>query len=94
MPQTSVWAPGTGPQPPKAWSGCGRPPKLLRRDGKHQPISVKKLAFGLAVKGMAQDHVAGSHGGAVVVGCALPVCAFVLRIGINGLLKVDQRSGC
>ena len=47
MPQTSVWAPGTGPQPPKAWSGCGRPSKLLRRDGKHQPISVKKLAFGL-----------------------------------------------
>ena len=50
MPQTSVWAPGTGPQPPKAWSGCGRPPKLLRRDGKHQPISVKKLAFGLPSK--------------------------------------------
>ena len=50
MPQTSVWAPGTGPQPPKAWSGCGRPPKLLRRDGKHQPISVKKLAVGLPSK--------------------------------------------
>ena len=50
MPQTSVWAPGTGPQPPKSWSGCGRPPKLLRRDGKHQPISVKKLAFGLPSK--------------------------------------------
>ena len=50
MPQTSVWAPGTGPQPPKAWSGCGRPAKLLRRDSKHQPISVKKLAFGLPSK--------------------------------------------
>jgi hypothetical protein len=50
MPQTSVWAPGTGPQPPKNWSGCGRPPKLLRRDGKHQPISVKKLAFALPSK--------------------------------------------
>jgi SRSO17 transposase len=47
QPQTSVWAPGTGPQPPRTWSGCGRPPKLLRRDGKHQPISVKKLALGL-----------------------------------------------
>jgi hypothetical protein len=47
MPQTSVWAPGTGPQPPKSWSGYGRPPKLLRRDGKHQPTSVKKLAFDL-----------------------------------------------
>jgi SRSO17 transposase len=50
MPQTSVWAPGTGPQPPKNWSSCGRPPKLLRRDGKHQPISVKKLAFALPSK--------------------------------------------
>jgi SRSO17 transposase len=47
QPQTSVWAPGTGPQSPKNWSRQGRPPKLLRRDGKHQPISVKTLAFGL-----------------------------------------------
>jgi len=47
QPQTSVWAPGTGPQPPKNWAGNGRPPMLLRRDGKHQPISVKKLAIGL-----------------------------------------------
>jgi SRSO17 transposase len=47
QPQTSVWAPGTGPLPPKNWSGSGRLPKLLRRDGKHQPISVKKLAIGL-----------------------------------------------
>jgi len=47
QPQTSVWAPGTRPRPPKNWSGHGRPPKLLRRDGKHQPVSVKKLALGL-----------------------------------------------
>jgi SRSO17 transposase len=47
QPQTSVWAPGTGPRPPKKWSGNGRPPKLLRRDSKHRPISAKKLAIGL-----------------------------------------------
>ena len=47
MPQTSVWASGTGPLPPKKWSGRGRPPKLIRRDDKHQPISVKELALGL-----------------------------------------------
>jgi SRSO17 transposase len=47
LPQTSVWAPGTGPRPPKKWSGNGRPPKLLRRDSKHRPISAKKLALGL-----------------------------------------------
>src|SRR5438552_5726750 len=40
---TTVWAPGTGPLPPKTWSGRGRPPKLLQRDAEHQPISVKDL---------------------------------------------------
>jgi SRSO17 transposase len=44
---TTVWAPGTGPLPPKKWSGHGRVPKLLRRDDKHQPISVKELALSL-----------------------------------------------
>jgi SRSO17 transposase len=47
MPQTTVWACGTGPLPPKKWSGKGRPPKLIRRDEKHQPVAVKELAFGL-----------------------------------------------
>jgi len=47
LPQTSVWAPGTGPLPPKQWSGHGRPPKLIRRDGWHQPVSVKEIALGL-----------------------------------------------
>jgi SRSO17 transposase len=45
--QTSVWACGTGPLPPKKWSGRGGVPKLMRRDRKHQPISVKELALGL-----------------------------------------------
>src|SRR6202521_2879123 len=44
---TTVWAPGTAPLPAKAWSGRGRPPKRLRRDAEHQPISVKELALGL-----------------------------------------------
>jgi SRSO17 transposase len=47
LPNTSVWAAGTGPLPPKAWSGRGRPAKLIRRDDKHQPVSVKQLALGL-----------------------------------------------
>ncbi len=42
---TSVWAPGTGPLAAKKWSGRGRPPKLLRRDAKHKPLSVKELAL-------------------------------------------------
>ena len=48
--QTTVWAPGTGPRPPKKWSGHGRPPKLLRRDDKHKPVSVKELALALPTR--------------------------------------------
>jgi SRSO17 transposase len=50
MPQTSVWAPGTRPLPGKTWSGQGRPPKLIRRDAEHRPISVKALARGLPAR--------------------------------------------
>ena len=44
---TTVWAPGTGPLPPKTWSGRGRPPKLLQRDSEHWPVAVKELALAL-----------------------------------------------
>jgi SRSO17 transposase len=47
LPNTTVWAAGTGPLPPKPWSGRGRRPKLIRRDDKHQPVSVKQLALSL-----------------------------------------------
>jgi SRSO17 transposase len=47
LPNTSVWTSGTGPLPPKKWSGQGRPPQLTRRDDKHRPISVKQLALNL-----------------------------------------------
>ena len=47
QPQTSVWKEGTGPLPPKPFSGRGRPPKLMRRDAAHKPISVKDLALSL-----------------------------------------------
>jgi SRSO17 transposase len=43
----SVWEPGSGPLPAKPWKGQGRPPKLLRRDSHHQPVSVKELAVAL-----------------------------------------------
>jgi len=47
---TTVWAPGTSPLPPKPWSGRGRPPKLMRRNRQHQPVAVKALALGLPAK--------------------------------------------
>jgi SRSO17 transposase len=46
-PGASIWAPGTGPLPPKEWSGKGRPPARLRRDEEHQPVTVKALALTL-----------------------------------------------
>ena len=44
---TSVWAPGTTPLPPKRWSGQGRPPTRPRRSAEHKPVSAKQLAVGL-----------------------------------------------
>jgi SRSO17 transposase len=46
-PATSVWAPATGPLPPKPWSGRGRKPTHLRRDETQRPVSVKQLAMSL-----------------------------------------------
>jgi SRSO17 transposase len=42
---TSLWAPGTVPLPPPPRGKMGRPPRLLRRDKKHQPLSAKELAL-------------------------------------------------
>jgi SRSO17 transposase len=47
LPNTTVWRHGTGPLPPKQWSGRGQRPKRLRRDDKHRPISVEELALSL-----------------------------------------------
>jgi len=43
----TVWKPGEEPKPAPPYQGMGRPPKLLRRDRKHQPISAKNLALSL-----------------------------------------------
>jgi SRSO17 transposase len=43
----TVWEPDREPLPAKPWKGQGRPPKLLRRDSQHQPVSVKQLALAL-----------------------------------------------
>lgn len=46
-PGTTVWADGTGPLPPKPWSGRGKKPTRLRRDAQHLPVSVKEMALSL-----------------------------------------------
>jgi len=59
---TSVWAQGHRPLPPKPWSGRGRPPTLMHRDREHQPISVKALALALAPE--AWSEIAWREGSA------------------------------
>jgi hypothetical protein len=48
---TTVWAPGMGPLPPKpSAAGRGRPAKRLRRDADNRPVKVKDLAMSLSPK--------------------------------------------
>ena len=42
-----VWKPGTEPLPPLPRKPTGRPSRLLRRDEKHHPVSVKEMALSL-----------------------------------------------
>ena len=41
---TTVWPPGKGPIVPAATGNRGKPPRLLRRDEAHQPVTVRQLA--------------------------------------------------
>jgi SRSO17 transposase len=43
----TVWKPGEQPAPAPKGKGIGRPPRLLQRDSKHQPVTVKGLALSL-----------------------------------------------
>ena len=45
---TTVWPPGQGPLPPRAWPGRGRPPTRYRRTARRSPMSAKALAESLA----------------------------------------------
>jgi len=43
MSSVIVWRPGQGPLPAATWKGQGRPPKYLRRNPRHAPVTVKTL---------------------------------------------------
>jgi len=43
----TVWEPGQQPLPAKPRGRMGRPPRLLHRSDRHQPVSVKQLAMSL-----------------------------------------------
>jgi SRSO17 transposase len=53
QPTLSVWPPGEAPLPAKPWSGKGRPPSRVRRDGDHRPLSAKALALRLPAEAWA-----------------------------------------
>jgi SRSO17 transposase len=42
--ETTVWAPGRTPLPPRKYRGRGRPATLVRRTRRHRPLSVEALA--------------------------------------------------
>jgi SRSO17 transposase len=44
---TTVWWGDHQPLPPQSYQGMGRPPKNLRRDSEHQPMTLKRLAYEL-----------------------------------------------
>src|SRR6201995_2746874 len=56
----SVWRPGQAPKPAPERKGLGRPPRLLRRDAQHQPVSAKELALSLPAQ--AWTNVAWRQG--------------------------------
>ena len=45
---TTLWPPGMVPLPPQPKGKMGRPPRLLRRDEQHQPLTAKELALCLS----------------------------------------------
>jgi len=45
---TTLWPPGSVPLPPRPKGKMGRPPRLLRRDEQHQPLTAKELALCLS----------------------------------------------
>ena len=45
---TTLWPPGIMPLPPRPKGKMGRPPRLLRRDEQHQPLTARQLALSLS----------------------------------------------
>ena len=54
----SVWPPGAEPLPPKPWSGRGRPPSRMRRDGEHALFPPRRWR-GASRGGLAHRSMAG-----------------------------------
>ncbi len=89
---TSLWSPGVGPLPAKAWSGRGRPPSLIRRDPERKPVCGQATGADPARERVAQRHLAGRHQSARSPR-ASPPSASGRRIGITGAPHRGPRNG-
>lgn len=89
-----VWKPGEKPKPAPARQGnTGRPRKLLQRDSKHHPISVRELGHVVAGRGMDQGHLAaGSKEETAIALCRFAGCG--RHIGTTGERNHTRKNGC
>ena len=81
---TTVWLPGTAPLLRSRWSGRERPTTRLRRDARHQPVSVKELALGLSKR--AWRRIEWREGSAE------PLASRFARLRIRVAHRDDQRA--
>ena len=91
-PSARLWPPGSGPLPPKAWSGQGRPPTLMRRDAQNQPQSAEQLAKSLPADAGVTSHGAKASTKPCIPGS--PSCACGPRIGTTGARNPIPKNGC
>ncbi len=91
--QSSVrlWPPGAGPLPPKAWTGQGRPPTLMRRDTQNQPQSANSPSRCRLTPG-GTSHGAKASTKRFVP--ASPPCGLGPRIATTVVRSPMPKSGC
>ena len=85
---TSLWPPGSEPLPPKAWSGRGRPPSLVRRNPQHKPVSAEELA-----QALPEAPGTASPGGRARISARLPLRRRAHQAGASGLLAHRTATG-
>jgi SRSO17 transposase len=87
----TVWRPGQRPKPAPGYRGIGRPPRLMQRDQKHRPASVKDLALSLLPA--AWRTIAWRQGAKQKLRSASRRSAFARRIGTTGGPNRTRRNG-
>ena len=87
-----LWPPGSGPLPPKAWSGQGRPPTLMRRTSRtslNRPDNSPNRC--------RPTHGVTSHGAKESTKPCIPgspACSCGPRIATTGARSLIPKNGC